>query len=59
METKVTPINGRWVLQFKTPSMTTAAYWHYDTEEEAAAAEKRLNPSSHSLAKLNLNVYCA
>jgi len=59
METKVTPVNGRWVLQFKTPSMTTPAFWHYNTEQEAAAAEKRLNPSIHSFAGLKLNAYCA
>jgi len=44
METKVTCVNGRWALQFKTDIMTTSAFWHYDTEQEATAAEKRLNP---------------
>ncbi len=65
METKVTPVNGRWVLQFKTPSMTAPAFWHYDTEQEATAAEKRMNPSIHSrkscqsFAGLKPNAYCA
>ena len=48
METKVTRINGRWVLQFRAEIMTTPAFWHYNTEQEATAAEKRLNPSIHS-----------
>jgi hypothetical protein len=39
--------------------MTTPAFWHYNTEQEAAAAEKRLNPSIHSFAGLKLNAYCA
>jgi hypothetical protein len=44
METRVTRVCGRWVLQFKTPSMTNPAFWHYHTEQDAMAAEKRLNP---------------
>ena len=54
METKVTRVNGRWVLQFKTPSMTTPAVWHYNTEQDATAAELRLNPSIHSCTGLKL-----
>jgi len=40
---------GRWRLQFKTEIMTTPAFWHYNTEQEPTAAEKRLNPSIHNL----------
>jgi hypothetical protein len=36
-------------LQFKTEIMTTPAFWHYNTEQEPTAAEKRLNPSIHNL----------
>jgi len=45
METKVICVNARWVLQFKTASMMTPSSWHYNTEQEATAAEKRLNRS--------------
>jgi hypothetical protein len=56
METNVTRVNGRWVLQFKTEIMTTPAFWHYNTEQEATAAEQRLNPPVH---RVQVDAYCA
>jgi hypothetical protein len=42
------------VLQFKTEIMPTPAFWHYNTEQEAMAAEQRLNPPRQcNEAKLN------
>ena len=57
METKVTRVNGRWELRLKTPSMTTPVLWHYSTEQEATAAEKRLNPSS-TVVQVELDEFC-
>jgi hypothetical protein len=46
METKVypagPPLQGQWVLSWRTNIMPVPAYWYYDTEESARDAERRI-----------------
>lgn len=36
------PIEGKWVVEWKTPVMPVAAFWTVDTEDEARQAVKQL-----------------
>jgi hypothetical protein len=36
------PITDKWVLQWQSESMPAAAFWYYDTKEEAEAARARI-----------------
>jgi hypothetical protein len=36
------PLEGKWVLMWRTARMPTPAFWYFDTREEAEAEAKRL-----------------
>ena len=47
LHTRLFQSHGKWVLEFKTPTMPMPAYWHYFSEEDARDAERRLNPEKY------------
>lgn len=36
------PLEGKWVVMWRTPIMVVSAFWYFDTREEAEEAVKRL-----------------
>ena len=36
------PLEGKWVVAWRTPIMPVSAFWYFDTREEAEEAVKRL-----------------
>jgi hypothetical protein len=61
MKTKIyqagEPITDKWVLQWQSDSMPAAAFWYYDTEEEAEAARVQMIAGDSGISSYDNTVY--